>query len=139
MSWSRVKPNNKRRKQMINMNRKNAGTIKRIPEYINDVEYNTLLINCRSLNPKINSLVTNMKTNGSTVCMLTETWFQCKDKQLKQKLAEVEDAENIRFLRRDRNSRGGGVAIAYDHSKACLLYTSPSPRDLSTSRMPSSA
>ena len=25
------------------------------------------------------------------------------------------------------------------YSKACLLYTSPSPRDLSTSRMPSSA
>ena len=28
----------------------------------------------------------------------------------------------------------------YDHrSSNCLLYTSPSPRDLSTSRMPSSA
>ena len=26
-----------------------------------------------------------------------------------------------------------------EFSKACLLYTSPSPRDLSTSRMPSSA
>ena len=26
-----------------------------------------------------------------------------------------------------------------DHVKVCLLYTSPSPRDLSTSRMPSSA
>ena len=26
-----------------------------------------------------------------------------------------------------------------DISKPCLLYTSPSPRDLSTSRMPSSA
>ena len=26
-----------------------------------------------------------------------------------------------------------------DQSQACLLYTSPSPRDLSTSRMPSSA
>ena len=25
------------------------------------------------------------------------------------------------------------------HDKSCLLYTSPSPRDLSTSRMPSSA
>ena len=25
------------------------------------------------------------------------------------------------------------------HSQVCLLYTSPSPRDLSTSRMPSSA
>ena len=27
----------------------------------------------------------------------------------------------------------------YVFAKACLLYTSPSPRDLSTSRMPSSA
>ena len=27
----------------------------------------------------------------------------------------------------------------YTHSLPCLLYTSPSPRDLSTSRMPSSA
>ena len=26
-----------------------------------------------------------------------------------------------------------------EHHKDCLLYTSPSPRDLSTSRMPSSA
>ena len=26
-----------------------------------------------------------------------------------------------------------------DHFESCLLYTSPSPRDLSTSRMPSSA
>ena len=31
-----------------------------------------------------------------------------------------------------------GLALAYD-DKSCLLYTSPSPRDLSTSRMPSSA
>ena len=30
-----------------------------------------------------------------------------------------------------------GVAVAT--YEACLLYTSPSPRDLSTSRMPSSA
>ena len=28
---------------------------------------------------------------------------------------------------------------APDHGQLCLLYTSPSPRDLSTSRMPSSA
>ena len=32
-------------------------------------------------------------------------------------------------------ARGNVVAAA----KSCLLYTSPSPRDLSTSRMPSSA
>ena len=31
------------------------------------------------------------------------------------------------------------VPEIYDQNKICLLYTSPSPRDLSTSRMPSSA
>ena len=31
------------------------------------------------------------------------------------------------------------VDILKDETKPCLLYTSPSPRDLSTSRMPSSA
>ena len=30
-------------------------------------------------------------------------------------------------------------AVAFDYGNNCLLYTSPSPRDLSTSRMPSSA
>ena len=29
--------------------------------------------------------------------------------------------------------------VGLDRCRACLLYTSPSPRDLSTSRMPSSA
>ena len=29
--------------------------------------------------------------------------------------------------------------IVFRHNDPCLLYTSPSPRDLSTSRMPSSA
>ena len=36
---------------------------------------------------------------------------------------------------RDRTEPVARVAVGYD----CLLYTSPSPRDLSTSRMPSSA
>ena len=37
---------------------------------------------------------------------------------------------------------GGGNGdgdVGGGHSDDCLLYTSPSPRDLSTSRMPSSA
>ena len=32
-----------------------------------------------------------------------------------------------------------GHSILFRKLRACLLYTSPSPRDLSTSRMPSSA
>ena len=33
----------------------------------------------------------------------------------------------------------GQVHLDPDRNSPCLLYTSPSPRDLSTSRMPSSA
>ena len=33
----------------------------------------------------------------------------------------------------------GGIIIPDQTIEICLLYTSPSPRDLSTSRMPSSA
>ena len=33
----------------------------------------------------------------------------------------------------------GNLALEFPHIYICLLYTSPSPRDLSTSRMPSSA
>ena len=36
-------------------------------------------------------------------------------------------------------SRRGSQSSSSSREKFCLLYTSPSPRDLSTSRMPSSA
>ena len=42
-------------------------------------------------------------------------------------------AENLPVVFREQN---GDTAVVLD---GCLLYTSPSPRDLSTSRMPSSA
>ena len=37
------------------------------------------------------------------------------------------------------NSNPATIMTDPDFSNSCLLYTSPSPRDLSTSRMPSSA
>ena len=45
---------------------------------------------------------------------------------------------------KDAYSRINAIVIegeqeAHDNYISCLLYTSPSPRDLSTSRMPSSA
>ena len=36
-------------------------------------------------------------------------------------------------------NRGQATSVPLHDSQSCLLYTSPSPRDLSTSRMPSSA
>ena len=40
---------------------------------------------------------------------------------------------------RNLSSKNGTAKKSQEKNKICLLYTSPSPRDLSTSRMPSSA
>ena len=40
---------------------------------------------------------------------------------------------------KELSAKIGGWRIMTNHIESCLLYTSPSPRDLSTSRMPSSA
>ena len=47
----------------------------------------------------------------------------------------------LKALRCHKDDEGNVVADSYDFIEYpnCLLYTSPSPRDLSTSRMPSSA
>ena len=50
---------------------------------------------------------------------------------------KTRDARFANCFHRLRNF--GAVEIAFGLVKYCLLYTSPSPRDLSTSRMPSSA
>ena len=39
----------------------------------------------------------------------------------------------------DQKAEAGAIALDVVAPETCLLYTSPSPRDLSTSRMPSSA
>ena len=50
----------------------------------------------------------------------------------------------IIFIQRSGGVQGFIIKVSrllekYEQKKSCLLYTSPSPRDLSTSRMPSSA
>ena len=52
--------------------------------------------------------------NESRIALLTETWFTHNDKILKAKLEDLEMSSGICIIRRDRNSRGGGVALAYD-------------------------
>ena len=52
------------------------------------------------------------------------------------------DNDIPRFVKKaaeTKNFTGVFLLPASTHAKYCLLYTSPSPRDLSTSRMPSSA
>ena len=47
--------------------------------------------------------------------------------------------ERLAELRQQVDGLGGVAARVFAVAGDCLLYTSPSPRDLSTSRMPSSA
>ena len=60
-------------------------------------------------------------------------------------LRDVSEASGVSEMTVSRVLRGrGDVSQAtrekvLQAAKSCLLYTSPSPRDLSTSRMPSSA
>ena len=84
---------------------------------INDIPFNCLLVNCRSLKPKIKSLVTNIALNRTHIALLTETWFQKGDRQLKSMLENTELESGIRFLRRDRDKRGGGVSILFDKKR----------------------
>ena len=52
----------------------------------------------------------------------------------------IEDDRDMRDLvARHLEHSGFDVQKAEDGIKGCLLYTSPSPRDLKLSRMPSSA
>ena len=39
----------------------------------------------------------------------------------------------------DNDDEAGATSVAFDITRICLLYTSPSPRDATLSRMPSSA
>ena len=68
---------------------------------------------------------------GALRIVAPKRWHGLISKQLSEHLGP----DRLRF----ENSEGQNIAFYLPGSQACLLYTSPSPRDLSTSRMPSSA
>ena len=78
---------------------------------------------------------TNKKINVKIVCntemLELNKAFRNKDKNTNV-LAFVNDDES-----KEQTQEFGDIAICYPY--LCLLYTSPSPRDISGSRMPSSA
>ena len=82
-----------------------------------------------------NSLGEAVKEVDIVITMLTD------DNAVEKVLGDQEFLNNLKISSTviDMSSIKPKIAIKYGQLLNCLLYTSPSPRDLSTSRMPSSA
>ena len=62
------------------------------------------------------------------------------DKHFKEIFASLSDGDGFLQLENPNSPLEGGLTlVAHPKGKNCLLYTSPSPRDPVSSRMPSSA
>ena len=77
---------------------------------------NLACTNARSIVEKVDSLVTLFEENCLHLAMVTETWLSPK-KCSKRSMDDLLNGANISFIRKDRGSRGGGVAICYDGTK----------------------
>ena len=96
--------------------KKVGGCNRRSTKYVRDIEMNFALMNCRSLKFKLDSMETSILLNKSCFTVATETWFKRLDKQLKEKLNNLEDRSNIVCIRKDRKigkkgTAHGGVAL----------------------------
>ena len=85
--------------------------VKHIPEYPDKKELNKVLDKIETFPPLV---------------------FAGETRHLKDQLADVVDGKAFLL-------QGGDCAESFAEFNPCLLYTSPSPRDRSVSRMPSSA
>ena len=54
------------------------------------------------------------------MAILTETWLYRNNKHVKKELRGIFDQYGLSTLRKDRDSRGGGVAVVYN-SRVCEL------------------
>ena len=57
--------------------------------------------------------MTNSNELDISLALISETWLK-KNKDVEKEFENIEAAENISSIRRDRGSRGGGVCIAYN-------------------------
>ena len=110
--FKRIADLNKRRKVSCPVTV--PGKTRRKPLLIEDVPLNGALINCRSVKPKLNFLAECFKINVLSLAILNETWLYRSDPQAKKLLLDLKNEHNIDIIRKDRDSRGGGVAVAFN-------------------------
>ena len=85
--------------------------------FINKNEMNILLINARSLRPKLYSLINTLHEIDGHIALVNETWFRPSN-ELERMLEDRQNVLGYLCIRKDRsNGMGGGVAIIYKHSE----------------------
>ena len=92
-------------------------------------------------NKEAQSFQANQPTQGIIGTRLADTKVRIAilDSGIDDKIQLSDKTDLSQFFWRNRNNTGPADENCMDDPAGCLLYTSPSPRDLSTSRMPSSA
>ena len=88
---------------------------------------------------RLNKVLDKIREDERTITMIN-----LENRALKYAIDTLSDADmkyivNHKWVLNDMSMINIGKRLNLSKSTACLLYTSPSPRDLSTSRMPSSA
>ena len=87
-----------------------------------DKKFNTInfvYTNARSLPPKIGSLIEIFDNYDLHFAAVSETWMT-DGKRYEKNVQKLESKENLRIIARNRNARGGGVAIIFNKSRIDL-------------------
>ena len=86
-------------------------------EAANKHERLTLLnTNARSLCPKIDSLIDNMRELDSPLAVVTETWL-ADGSLLEQRLADLQEGEGLSVVHKNRKGNRRGVT----HGGVCIV------------------
>ena len=84
--------------------------------------------NTRSISAKINSVVENFRNLELDFLTVSDTWLR-RGKTSTAAVNSLRD-ESMGIVKRDRDSRGGGVAIVFDQNKLCLKEAFCFPGDV---------
>ena len=103
------------------------------------LKYIVKIVECGSMNEASHELYVSQPALSSSVKELErELGIEIFTRSSQGIALTVDGAEFLTYARQVLD-QADLLEERYNSTKLCLLYTSPSPRDLSTSRMPSSA
>ena len=71
--------------------------------------------NCRSIGPKLNNIIEDMRMRGITCLLASETWEKSSNKKYQKEVERLFEIEGLKMISNPRKyRRGGGVCILAD-------------------------